>query len=177
MTDHIIFVEKKKKIFFLLKKVLNPDLRIKWDCMNRGQVLNLLHNLWLGHWLSMGHDVAGIKSSSFVWWPRQRRIFPQKSLEKQLYISPSTQYHLYFQAVIYDSPSIQKGILTLCMLGKRFSWRHFEIFFLFFLETGIWHFMQTVSWGQFALSVKSYFLGKTRKILLICGLLNLSIAW
>ena len=35
-------------------------------------------------------------------------------------------------------------VLTLRMLGKNFS-KHFEIFFLFFLENKIWHFMQIVS--------------------------------
>ena len=36
--------------------------------------------------------------------------------------------------------------LTLCMLGKNFSRRHFEIFFLFILDNRIWHFMQIVSY-------------------------------
>ena len=35
--------------------------------------------------------------------------------------------------------------LTLSTLGKIFSRRHFEIFFLFFSENRIWHFMQIVS--------------------------------
>ena len=35
--------------------------------------------------------------------------------------------------------------LTLSTLGKIFSRRHFEIFFLFFPENRIWHFMQIVS--------------------------------
>ena len=34
--------------------------------------------------------------------------------------------------------------LTLCMLGKKISRRHFEVFFLFFLENRISHFMQIV---------------------------------
>ena len=38
--------------------------------------------------------------------------------------------------------------LTLCMLGKNFSRRHFEIFFLFFLENRTCHFMQIVSLGD-----------------------------
>ena len=39
-------------------------------------------------------------------------------------------------------------LLPLCMLGKNFSRRHFETFFLFFLENGIRHFMPTVSLGD-----------------------------
>ena len=35
--------------------------------------------------------------------------------------------------------------LTLCMLGKNFNRQHFEIFFLYFLEKMIWHFVQIVS--------------------------------
>ena len=38
--------------------------------------------------------------------------------------------------------------LTLSTLGKIFSRRHFEIFFLFFTENRIWHFMQIVSLGD-----------------------------
>ena len=38
-----------------------------------------------------------------------------------------------------------KNYLTLSTLGKIFSRRHFEIFFLFFPENRIWHFMQIVS--------------------------------
>ena len=38
--------------------------------------------------------------------------------------------------------------LTLSTLGKIFSRRHFEIFFLFFPENRIWHFMQIVSLGD-----------------------------
>ena len=38
--------------------------------------------------------------------------------------------------------------LILCMLDKNFSRKHFEIFFLFFLENRIWHFMQIVSNGD-----------------------------
>ena len=50
------------------------------------------------------------------------------------------------------------------MLGKNVSRRHFVIFFLFFLENRIWHFLQIVSFRrQFAWSVRSYFLGKINK--------------
>ena len=38
--------------------------------------------------------------------------------------------------------------LTLSTLGKIFSRRHFEIFFLFFSENRIWHFMQIVSYAS-----------------------------
>ena len=34
--------------------------------------------------------------------------------------------------------------LTLCMLKKPFSRRHFEIYFLFFSENRLWLFMQIV---------------------------------
>ena len=54
--------------------------------------------------------------------------------------------------------------LTPSTLGKIFSRWHFEIFFLFFPENRIWHFMQTVSkWRQFAWNVKSCFWGKKRR--------------
>ena len=32
-----------------------------------------------------------------------------------------------------------------CMLGKNFSRQHFGIFFFFFPENRLWHFLQTVS--------------------------------
>ena len=48
------------------------------------------------------------------------------------------------------------------MLGKSFSRRHIEIVFLYFQENRIWHFMQIVSWRQFAWNVKACFL-KERK--------------
>ena len=38
------------------------------------------------------------------------------------------------------------ALWLLSMLGKQFSRRHSEIFFLFFPEKRIWHFMQIVSW-------------------------------
>ena len=40
---------------------------------------------------------------------------------------------------------LQLWTLTLSTLGKIFSRQHFEIFFLFFPENRIWHFMQMVS--------------------------------
>ena len=61
--------------------------------------------------------------------------------------------------------------LMLYMLGKNFSRRHFEIFFFFFLENRIGHFMQIVSHEV------SDFLGKIRKISSVCHLLNLPIVW
>ena len=39
--------------------------------------------------------------------------------------------------------------LTLSTLGKTFSRRYFEIFFLIFLGNGIWHSMQMVSYGNY----------------------------
>ena len=39
----------------------------------------------------------------------------------------------------------RQRMLTLCMLGKNFSRQHFELYFLFFLENRIWHFMLIVS--------------------------------
>ena len=38
--------------------------------------------------------------------------------------------------------------LTLSNLSKKFSRRHFEIFFLSFPENRLWHLMQTVSLGD-----------------------------
>ena len=52
---------------------------------------------------------------------------------------------LSYNSLLYDFISI---ILTLRMLGKVFSRQHIEIFFLFFLENKIWHFMQIVSNGD-----------------------------
>ena len=40
------------------------------------------------------------------------------------------------------------------MLGKNFS-RHFEIFFLYFLEHRIWHSMQNVSLGNYIFTLSS----------------------
>ena len=47
-------------------------------------------------------------------------------------------------------PTVSGSIVTVSslMLGtldKIFSWRHIEIFFSFFQENRIWHFMQIVS--------------------------------
>ena len=38
--------------------------------------------------------------------------------------------------------------LLLSMLGKNISWQHFEVFFLFFHENRLWHFMHIVSKGD-----------------------------
>ena len=76
--------------------------------------------------------------------------------------------------------------VTLCNLGKIFSRRHTEIFFLFFPENRIWHFMQTVSKKTgFDISCKfspyeticikcqnPVSWGKNKKISPICRLLN-----
>ena len=48
----------------------------------------------------------------------------------------------------FVSTSCQPYSLTLCILGKIFSRRHFEIFFFVFPRKKIWHFMQTVSNGD-----------------------------
>ena len=40
------------------------------------------------------------------------------------------------------------GLVKLCILGKNFSRKHFKIFFSFFLENRICHFMQIVSIGD-----------------------------
>ena len=65
-----------------------------------------------------------------------------------LNVSPSENkdYYHYFKL----SPSVfwPGAMLTLSTLGKIFSRRHFEIFFLFFSENRIWHFMQIVSLGD-----------------------------
>ena len=52
-------------------------------------------------------------------------------------------------------------ILTSSMLWEDSADDKLMIFFLFFLENRIWHFML---WRQFAWSIKSHFLGKIRKI-------------
>ena len=43
------------------------------------------------------------------------------------------------------SRAMNNIFLTFSTLGKKFSRLHFEIFFLFFPENRIWHFMQIVS--------------------------------
>ena len=51
--------------------------------------------------------------------------------------------------------------LTLCTLGKIYSTRQIEFFFLFSPENRIWHFMQIVlQWIHFARNFKSCFLIK-----------------
>ena len=71
------------------------------------------------------------------------------------------------QGTLYFIFHIQPLIITLCMLGKKFSRQYFEIFYLLFLENRIWHFMQIVSreianrWCT--LNIKTYFLKKEKK--------------
>ena len=48
----------------------------------------------------------------------------------------------------FQSFDFSWNLLTLSTLGKIFSRRYFEIFFLFFPENRIWHFMQIVSLGD-----------------------------
>ena len=74
-----------------------------------------------------------------------------------------------------DSDSVTKAKaffppLMLSRLGKYFSRQHFEILVLCLQENRLRHFMQIVSWGQFAWNVKAYFGGKYRQlfICLIC---------
>ena len=45
-------------------------------------------------------------------------------------------FHVEIRKVFIWIPLLSRA-LTLCMLGKKFSRRHFEIFFLFFLENRI----------------------------------------
>ena len=67
--------------------------------------------------------------------------------------------------------------LILITLGKIFS-RHIEIFFSFFPENRIWHFMQIGSNGDNLHEVSDpSFLGKIRKISPIICLLYLHIGW
>ena len=51
-----------------------------------------------------------------------------------------------FTTILYFQDTCQ--LLTLCMLGKNSSRWHLKIFFLFFLENRIWHFMQKDSLGD-----------------------------
>ena len=63
------------------------------------------------------------------------------------------------------------------MLCKNFSEQRFEIFFLFFLENMIWHFMQNVSLGDNLHDVSDpIFQEKIRKISSICHPLILPVA-
>ena len=68
--------------------------------------------------------------------------------------------------------------LTLSTLGKIFSRRHFEIFFLFFSENRIWHFMQIVSLGDNLHEMSNpVFWEKIRKITSFCRLLKMPREW
>ena len=62
--------------------------------------------------------------------------------------------------------------LTLSILGKNVSKRHFEIFSYFFPENRHCHFMHIVL-GDNLMNLNAYFLGKVIKISAICRLLNL----
>ena len=67
---------------------------------------------------------------------------------------------------------------TFCMLGKHFSKRYFEIFFLIFpRKQDLTLHENCLLRRQFAWSVRSYFLGKIRKISSVCHLLNMPITW
>ena len=68
--------------------------------------------------------------------------------------------------------------LTLSTLGKIFSRQHIEIFFVIFPRKHVLVFhANCLQCKQFAWNVKFCFLRKIRKLLLICGLLNLAIQW
>ena len=75
-------------------------------------------------------------------------VFRQTGLNEQC--SPkldATEFCVWSGSALYATILIQQ-YLTLSTLGKIFSRRHFEIFFLFFSENRIWHFMQIVSYGD-----------------------------
>ena len=80
-----------------------------------------------------------------------------------------------FQSYIYLMDEVFAEPITLCMLGKNFSRRHFEIFY-FFLENRIWHFMQIVSYAYNFHEVSDPY-QFFKKISSVCRLLNLPIAW
>ena len=65
----------------------------------------------------------------------QKSCYPEQCLDDAFFIQK------YFTDIF-------SGFLTLSTLGKIFSRRHFEIFFLFFPENRIWHCMQIVSSGD-----------------------------
>ena len=50
---------------------------------------------------------------------------------------------IFFQSLCVQHTNLEI-IFTICMLGKDFSRRHFEIFFVFILENRIWHLVQIV---------------------------------
>ena len=66
----------------------------------------------------------------------------------------------------YTSP-VWNSVLGLTLMFRTlcniFCRRHFEISSYFFPDNNIWHFMQIVSWRQFAWNVKSCFLWKIRQ--------------
>ena len=55
---------------------------------------------------------------------------------------------LFVKSINSNPQSIINAFSKLSMLGKKFSRRHFEIFFLSFSENRVWHFVQIVSQGD-----------------------------
>ena len=74
--------------------------------------------------------MATLQEQQTVFWEIFCYIFQRKIKRKYLKLLSAT---------------FSDAALTLCMLGKKFSRQHFEIFFLFFLEKKIWHVLQIVS--------------------------------
>ena len=70
-----------------------------------------------------------------------------KNKLKYLKLSLIRSHELFYYtgASLNVKGSSSEDLLTRCMLGRNFNRQHFEVFFLFFLENRICHFMQIVS--------------------------------
>ena len=78
----------------------------------------------------------------FIWWSRWNCMILLINTENKNEKKKKKKIGMLY-------PGFAIGALTLCMLGKIFSRRHFEIFILFLLENRIWHFMQTTVFMKF----------------------------
>ena len=72
-----------------------------------------------------------------------------KNKLKYLKLSLTWSHELfYYTGASLNVKGSSEDLLTRCMLGRNFNRQHFEVFFLFFLENRICHFMQIVSTGD-----------------------------
>ena len=77
----------------------------------------------------------------------------------------------------FVSTSCQPYSLTLCILGKMFSRRHFEIFFFIFPRKKIDISCKLSLMVTVCMKCRNLLMGKIRKISFVCRLLNLSVVW
>ena len=93
------------------------------------------------HWYSSYHPKTKIQMGSFgqISLVRSWQNLPTGNPKPDSHnINAHTKFH--------ENSLIFTELLTLYMLGKNFSRWYIEIFFLFFIENWIWHFMKIVSY-------------------------------